>query len=232
MHRPILFFVIALIGVGLNARTSLAEEINYNLVTLTAQAEQKIENDVMVVILEASEQASNAQQASQSVNEQMNWALAQLRNSTELKQQTQNYRTQPVYNKQDIVAWRVSQQLRLESQQIDNLAQLAGELQQQLKVISMAFEVSPDKKKSVNDSLIQQALSDFQSRAKLITQSLSAKSYRLVNLQINESGSAIPYQVRNVMRAESSYSVAEAPAVQAGESKQMVTITGSIQLVF
>ncbi|MGA7279025.1 MAG: hypothetical protein WBW79_13890, partial [Desulfocapsaceae bacterium] len=51
-----------------------ADEINYNIVNLSAERSRQVENDVMVVVLRTVAEADRAADAARKVNEQQAWA--------------------------------------------------------------------------------------------------------------------------------------------------------------
>ena len=208
-----------------------AEELNYNLVQIYANAEENIDNDILVVTMNAEAEAGSAREASNNVNLNMKWALEQSKKITSVKNQTLNYQTRPQYSKKTIISWRASQQLRLESSKIEELSSLIGTLQEKLVVGSMQFSISTGNKNAAIDKLTVQALEAFKTKARLIVKTVEAKDYRLVKINVSENVPHIPYQ-RNFQAEAMSLSKANAPGVEAGESKINVLVDGTIQLIF
>ena len=209
-----------------------AEELNYNLVNLEAGAEDNVDNDILIVLMNTDADKNSAREASESVNTHMKEALKICAQYPTVKAKTMNYQTRPNYNKTRVItSWHASQQLRLESTDIDNLSKLVGTLQEQLTVGSMRFQVSTDKRKKAVEELTIKALEEFTVRARLVAKTMGASDYRLVNLNIGENSPTMPYQ--RVYQAEAmSMGKDSAPAVQAGESRILVQVNGSIQLLF
>ena len=212
---------------------SLADDEGFNIYQIQTNAVREIENNVLVITLTASHQSDEAQDASNDVNQDMSWALSQVKNQGDIKVETLNYTTQPVYRNDRIVAWAVTQQLRLESNKIEHLAELSGQLQQRLKISNMQFKVSDDLQKQVSDGLIEDALTAFKDKAKLLVKVMGAEDYRVVNVSINEGGQMLPFQ--KSFRSEvggNSFSSSIGPAIESGESSLSVNLHGSIQLLF
>jgi len=123
----------------------------------------------------------------------------------------------------------VSQELRLESNDLPALAKLVGELQDTLLVQGMQLRLAPATRRSIEEALIAEAIAAFQSRAEIVRKAMKASSYRVRTLSIGTSGGGIvvPF-ARSEMRA---MSAAAAPvAVEAGTSVVQVTASGTVQL--
>lgn len=229
MKKFITVTLIILIAVAASAASS--DELNYNLVNLFGAAESHVDNDLLAVTMQSSADAASAQEAAKIVNQEMSWALNLMKDSTVITKQTINYRTRARYQNNVIIGWSVSQQLLLESEEIDTLSQVIGTLQEKMQVISMNFKISPDQKKGATEVLITEALAAFEKKARLVSQALRARDFRIVTLNIAENSPAIPLQRGYQMEAMSLAS-AEAPQLEAGESTLAVRVDGTIQLIF
>jgi len=210
-----------------------ATELNFNLYQLAAAAEEQVDNDIMKVTLTASHQAQSSTAVSNKVNQQMNAALKILASSPDINYQTGNYQTHPTYQRQKISGWQASQQLILKSSDVKKMTDLIGQLQSQLKLSSMKFEISKKVRKNVQDKLSVTALNQFKARAALIQQTMGADSYRVVNVDVNSGMQFMP-QARVMMKSSMSMSAdsMSVPAVSSGTSKINVRVSGQIQLVF
>ncbi len=206
------------------------EQVQFNIVNLRVDQSREVVNDVMVVIMQATAQKNSSGEAAQSVNEIMGWADTIIAADQRIKHKTLNYQTRPIYQNKSVTGWTASQQLQLQSHDIEALTKMAGSLQQQLQIVSMGFQVSPERRAEELETLIVEALEAFNTKAKLVTRTMKANDYRLVNVSIDENGSPMPY--RGVVQAEALGARAAAPSVEAGESKLRVSVAGSIQLVF
>ncbi len=229
MKKIILLSLIILVTVVASATS--AEELNYNLVNLFGAAEKVIDNDLLAVTMQSSADAASAQEAAKIVNQEMSWALSLVKDITVIRKQTINYQTRPRYQNKVIIGWSVSQQLQLESEEIDGLSQIVGRLQEKLQVISMNFKVSPNQKKVATEKLITEALAAFEKKASLVSQALRAKDFRIVTLNIAENAPAIPLQRGYGIEAMAMAS-ADAVQLEAGESTIVVRVDGTIQLIF
>ncbi|NOQ69248.1 MAG: DUF541 domain-containing protein, partial [Gammaproteobacteria bacterium] len=184
--------------------------INYNQISLEASASAEVENDTMIVSLYAQEEGSKAVVLSNRVNKKINWALEKLKQYKNIKVETESYSTTPVYSKNQIIAWRVKQSIQLESKDMSLMSEMLGELQQQLKLNGISFDVSRDKREQQTRILIDQALTAYNKRATQIANKLQRDGYKIVSMKVSTTASASPYRYRtaSVMMAEAAPAVA------------------------
>jgi predicted secreted protein len=165
------------------------------------------------------------------INQTMRWGLETAKKTAAIKVRTGAYQTYPVYSeKNKVQRWRGQQELFLEGREVDKLSELVGTLQSRLQMQSMQFSVSPDARRKVQDVLIEEVLQAYKKRAELVSKSLGAAGYDIMNISIQTSGHIYPPPVRmESMRAVSKASV-ESPAMEAGTSRVSVQANGSIHL--
>jgi len=222
--------VVTFLLIALPAFASANEQMQFNIVNLSAEQSRQVENDVMVVVMQASAQKNSSAEAANAVNQIMAWADPIMSADTQIRYQSLNYQTRPVYHERSVTGWTASQQVRLESENFEALTTMLGTLQQQLQIVSMQFAVSEAKRKSEIDTLIVAALEAFTEKAELISQSMKARDHRLVSIAVDEHGTPVGY--RGIVQAEAMAVGSAAPQVEAGDSKISVRVTGSIQLIF
>ncbi len=202
----------------------------YDQIQLSASAVTEVETDTLVAIMFKEHQSEDQRAAAGEVNRAVRWAIDQAK-AAGVKVQTAAYRTQPVYQKQQIRGWRVHQSIRLESHDAERLAALLGELQQQLSIQSLHNELSPEARKAAEEGLIARAVGAFQARAAVIARELGRSSHRIVVLDVNTSGSAPPVGV--MMRAatmEAAAAPVAPPPVEGGTLTVEVQVSGTIEL--
>lgn len=215
---------------ALTATTYADEQMQFNIVNLSAEKSRQVENDVMVVIMQASAQKNSSAEAADAVNRIMAWADPVISADTQIRYRSLNYQTRPVYHDRSVSGWTASQQVRLESEHFEALTAMIGTLQQQLQIISMQFTVSAEKRKLEIDTLIVSALEAFTRKAELISRTMKARDHRLVSIAVDENGT--PFAYRGPVQAEAMAVGSAPPQVEAGDSKITVRVAGSIQLIF
>jgi len=208
-----------------------AEDLDYNIINLRAEAARQVENDVMVVHMSALAEANSAAEAAESVNDMMKWAAETAGTSEGVKSRTLNYQTRPIYQNKVLIGWSVNQQIRFESKHFATLSALVGILQEKLRVESMQFEISPDRRAGVEHELITAALDAFREKAGLVSSTLGARDYRIVKLTIQENSPVTPYR-RGYQAEAMSVQMSSAPHVEAGDAEVTVRTEGTIQLMY
>lgn len=222
--------VIGLIGLFLALPVAAAEPpVRYDQIDLSAQASMEVDNDTLIAVLYAQQEGQDLSSLTDEVNRTINQAVAQAKTAEGVTVQTLGYQTSPIYQQQRLSGWRVRQSIRLESRQSGRLSQLLSRLQSTLALDSLSYAVSPERRKSVEDKLIEQAIDAFQRRAKLVAERLGHKRYRLVQMSIDTSGQAPqPLRVRaNMMALQNP---AAAPSLEAGSQTIRVDVNGRIEL--
>ena len=221
---------IGLIGLFLGLPVAAAEApLRYDQIDLSAQASMEVDNDTLIAVLYAQQEGQDLSSLTDEVNLTINQAVAQAKTAEGVTVQTLGYQTSPIYQQQRLSGWRVRQSIRLESRQSGHLSQLLSRLQSTLALDSLSYAVSPERRKSVEDKLIEQAIDAFQRRAKLVAEQLGHKRYRLVQMSIDTSGQTPqPLRVRaNMMALQSP---AAAPSLEAGSQTIRVDVNGRIEL--
>lgn len=221
-----LFISIFFLSMSVSAHE---DDTNYNRVSLDASATAEVMNDIIIVELYAQEEGSKADVLSDSVNRQINRALEHLRALSDIDVATKNYSVQPVYDKNRIVAWRVRQSIELRSKDIALVSGELGGLQQYLKLGQVSFDVSPELRREITRSLIDQSLDAYNQRAQQVTAKLARKSYKIVSMKINVPDSVNPYRYR-AAHAMAESSVMKSPEFSPGKNTLKVRVDGTIEL--
>jgi len=84
----------------------------YDRISLNESARAEVDNDLMVAVLDAWAEGREAAGPADEVNRTMDWAVNLARSHPEIQVQTLGYHTRPIYQKNNIRGWRVSQSLR------------------------------------------------------------------------------------------------------------------------
>lgn len=202
----------------------------YDRISLSVDAGEEVENDVLVIVLFTEEQETSQTKAAAHVNKAMTWALARAARAEGVRAQTLGYRTNPVYRGQSLTGWRVRQALRLEGRDFDRVSELVGELQDRLAIESVSYSISPDARAAAEERLIARALERFQTRATGIAGGLGRSDYRVVQLDVNTQLAGPPPRLaRAAMMATEAVSSGP-PALEGGVQRVTVVVSGTIEL--
>jgi predicted secreted protein len=232
MHSSLRGFALIVSATGLLSTGAQAHDVPpaYDHVELSASAEQEVENDLLVASVYAEAQAERQREAADQVNTTLQWALDTARGAQDVKTQTTQYNTYPVYAANNrIVGWQARQALRLESRDAKTLSELLGKLQERVAIESVHYDVSKAARDAAEEQLMSAALAQFRKRAELITKELGRDGYRIVRVNIG-TGGAPPIPVVYRTPALAAEADVAAPAVEAGVQTVNVSVNGTIEL--
>ncbi|MDA0822668.1 MAG: SIMPL domain-containing protein [Proteobacteria bacterium] len=201
----------------------------FDRIAMSVSAEREVDNDTLVAVLFSEHQAQQPRSVSQEVNSAIRWALEKAKQIADVKVQTTQYNTSPIYNKQAITGWRARQSIRLESTNAQTMSELIGELQERLSIESVSYTVSKTARDRVEEALISEALALYRRRAELVAQEFGRKSYRIVELNIDAAGGR-PEQFAYAARGIATQEMAAAPAIEAGVQTVTVNVSGNIEI--
>jgi predicted secreted protein len=204
----------------------------YDQIELSASAEQDVGNDLLVAVLYTEHEGQRQAEVAGRVNDAMAWALGIAKPAPGIKVQTLQYSTWPLYanDSTSVTGWRARQSLRIEGRDAKAVGELVAALQARLAVESIAYAVSREARRTAEDALTASALAQFDARARKIAQSLGRPGYRIVRLQVADTGQpGMPVSYRAAVMAEAAVKAAPAQ-IEAGEQILGVTVSGTIQL--
>jgi predicted secreted protein len=217
---------------GLMLRPAWAEDLNYNLVSLGSEARQEVANDWMHAVLALEIRDRDPARLGQTVNRQVQQALAKARDFPEVRLQSQGYQTLPENDERGrFTGWRAQARLLLEGADFARLGALIGELQASgLVVQGMGFEVSPKRRLEVEDALVKEAIAAFRHRAEITQQALGAARFRVVDLQVDGLNAAPRMALMESRQMSMAKMDAVPVATQAGVTELVIRVNGRVQL--
>ena len=204
----------------------------YNRVSFSAQADIEVENDVLVAVMYAQREGRRTDKLANAVNQIIDRAVQRLKKEPNIQVSTLAYRTHKIYDKNKKDRWRVQQSIRLESQDSRLLGTIIGELQAELQVQSIDYQLSKQQQRLHQKSLTQAALENFQQRAFDMTRTLGMKRYKLVRLSVNGGGmGSSPRRVMHDGMAMMKRGSAAPVALEADTQHLSVSVNGEIELL-
>lgn len=203
----------------------------YNRVSFGVESLREVENDWATAVIGVTHEDSDPARLAERINGDVQWGLGLAKAEAAVQVRTGGYRTHPVSdpNQSRLRRWRGGQDLVLESRDPKALSALLGRLQEKLQLQSLRFSVSPDRRRSVEDEIIDEALAAFRARAVRVRDKLGARSYELVEVRIDSGASGPPPMPMRTMAVAEARS---APALEGGSSRITVQVHGTIELTF
>jgi len=232
----VVFFCVVLAAVSIPSKRA-DKATSQNQVSLNAEASREIEHDLMRVTLYSQVEGEHPAELAKITTARLNSAIGKAREVTAVKLQSGQRSSSPVYsrNGEQILKWRESAELHLESQDMTALATLTGELlSDELTMGRRSFSVSREKRQANEDSLTQEAIAAFRARAQLVTEALGHKHWRLVQMNLDGSSSgARPLMARAQSMNREAVSMDAGFAgqsIEAGRSTLAIRVDGVIEL--
>jgi len=198
-------------------------------VSFQVERSREVTNDRMQAVVGITDEDADSSRLADRINAAMTKALATAKRADGVEVKSGGYSTYPVHEKGKLRRWRASQDLILESGDVEALSKLVGTLQSELQLRSIAFSVSPERRGSVEDELVAEVLAAFRSRAEIIRESLGARSYEIVQISINTQGGVERRQAPMMAMEMESTAQVRAPAVEGGSSRIVTYANGTIE---
>jgi len=228
MMRAALLCALTLAFAGSSAAQVLAPDPK-NRVSFSVDRTREVANDWATALVGTSDEDTDAARLADRVNKAIDGALAVAKQAKGVEVKSGGYQTNPITDeKGKITRWSASQDLILESGDVDALSALIGKLQaKQLLLRSITFSVSPETRRKTEDAMIGDALTAFQERAKKITAGLGARDYEIVSLSLNSGGgSPVPMYAR----AEMAMDKFSPPRFESGQSTLTTRVDATIEI--
>ena len=210
-----------------------SDPLTYDRVSLSVSVEEKVEADLLVAVLAAQREGTDAAKLAGEVNGLVGWALEQAKAEPRIEPETLGYTTSPVYTKGTLSGWRVRQEMRLRSSESAVLGDLVGRLQERLLLQSIGYEISDARRKEAQETLIRSGIDAFRTRAKLIADQMDQPRYRLVEMRVETDGDRPAPMFRGMAAAApmtEAGGAPPAPRILAGKQTIRVHISGVIEL--
>ena len=195
------------------------------VVTVTASATSALANDRMHAWLRAEADNPDPTTAANEVNTRMAKALARAKAVRGVDVSTTSYTSYQISERNQPSRWRVSQTLSLEGADFSALAALVSKVQGDdgLVLSGMSFSVSAAARQAAEDSLTQQAIKAWQTRAQAAMTGFGSSAWRAGRVTI-QTGDAVRPQP--MLRAGAMQAAAAPIATEAGNTDITVTVTG------
>ena len=227
--------IVLLVSSLATSTALLANEQNYNQISLRAEAHQEVAHDQMQVTLYSEAQDTDPARLASTVTNALNQALDKARLYPQVSVKHGNRSSYPIYDDKGkkITAWRERAEVRLESTEFSRLSALTGELLKDLKMANMQFSIAAQTRIKSEDQLLKDAISAFQARAKLVSEAFGSTNYKVVNLNLNSNGFAQPPIYARSAKMLSSAMSDEAtavPQIEAGSSQVSIIADGVIEI--
>jgi len=209
------------------------EQSQTGILSLDAQASADVPQDVIHITLFYEQQASDAAQLSESLNQRTAQTLRDA-NATEhpgVTLHTTQLSVSPSTDRDGkISGWRGRSELVMESHDFAAAAKLAGRLNSEMQISSVNFSLSPEAQRAAHAKLSGEAIANFRQQAQAATQAFGYNGYvvREVNLSRNNNPIPRPMMLMSARSMVAGSAPAESIPVESGNETVTVTVSGSI----
>lgn len=227
--------ITALLGAPLAAPAAADTPLPYQRVSFSTEVAREIPNDQMNAVLSVEYSDKDATRLAQQVATVMNDAMKKAAAFPAVKTTSGSQNTWPVYGpglttSSKLESWRARAEIRLESRDFKAASELIAKLQDKLQLNGVSFSVAPDTRRKTEEAMTAEAIAAFRARAETVRTAWTAKSYRLVDMNLGAGGGPMPYLA--MARGKSMDAMESVPAqdMAGGESRLVVNVSGSIEL--
>jgi len=198
---------------------------------LAAETSREVANDLMTATMVVEGNDANPAALATLLNRTTAEALRAAAEFREVKARSGGSQTYPVYDRANRqTGWRGRAEVRLESRDFQQMAQLVARLQGSMQLAGIAFGVSPELRRQTENELINEAVAAFRARADITTRALGARGYRIKRLAITNSGAFPPPRPMARMAASAVAEAAAPPVFEGGTSQVQVGAQGTVEV--
>ncbi|MFY3384827.1 SIMPL domain-containing protein [Paracidovorax sp. MALMAid1276] len=215
------------------AQTVVAAEPR-NVVQLSASGTVEVQQDLLVLQLATTKEASDAAAVQSQLKQALDTALAEAKRNAQpgqLDVRTGPFGLHPRYGKDGkINGWQGRAELVLEGRDFARITATAGKIQT-LTISQVSFGLSREARARVEGEAQTQAIEEFKARASDLAKGFGFSGYSLREVAVN-SNEMVPGPRPRMMAAEAKMgSFADAPVpVEAGKAQVIVNVSGSVQM--
>lgn len=200
---------------------------------LSASAQTEVRQDWLVVTLHARHQAADAAVVQQRLQVLQDRALATIRpevNAEQFQLQTGSFRVYPRYGRDGkIQHWEGVSELIVQGRDVPRITRVAANTRD-WTVADMQFELSRSAREKAEQSLMQEAIAQFNAKAQALATGFGFKAFDLHEVHLNADGHSPMPTLR--MSADAMQGGQAQPALSAepGLSPVSVNLSGAVRL--
>jgi predicted secreted protein len=211
------------------ALAAAAPSASGTVLHLSERAERPVVRDELSAVLRVEASDSDAARLEADINRRMAAAVARAKGVAGVKLFTSGYSVYQQQQKDQPPQWHGSAGLTLTGRNASALLKLAGELQQSgLLMSSLAYEVTPEAARGVEDELTSEALFRLRTRAERVADDLGMAVVRIRELTVGNAGGLQPQP--RFFNAASAGAAGPAPVAEPGEATVSVSVNAEIEI--
>lgn len=205
------------------------------VISLQSEAYAEVEQDTVTIYLAAEFDDALQTNVDKKLREALEAVLAEGRKQELVKVSSGNYRIYPNSDRKGaITGWRGRAEVQLESTNVAAAGELAAKMSKDMPISGLSFSVSPEARAKHEETLTEDAIKRFQSRAKQIATTMGYADYRLNEVNVGGSGGYYRPPVMRAMAADAGSFKAvstESMPLESGTEQVSVSVNGSVYLL-
>ena len=199
---------------------------------LTGSARQEIANDQLQAVLYIQDKSHQPAVLADRLNKGINRAVTESKAYPKVELSSGSYNSWPSYDKNGkIQGWQGRAEVRLQSRDMAQAAELMAKLQKTMLLEGVQFSVSDTARREAEKALLPQALAEIQEQARITAKALGKTRIVIKQLEI---GNAPEYRPPMMMRAMAAAPMAKADVAEAdwqpGRSQLQLQVSGKVEL--
>lgn len=232
-HTAIILGLATLIGSTATHAEHPHTAAERGMVNLQTEVSRDVQNDEMRATLYTEQSHRNPTTLANQISQTINTAMTAAKRYPAVTVKTTGQNTYPIYDdKNRLTTWRARSEIELKSTDFRAMSELMAQLQEQLQLGNISFNVSTQQRKTVENELLTELTQAFKQRATILQTAWGSSGYELVNLTINTENQQ--HYPQPMMMARASADMMEqkvaTQTMEAGNSRIQISANGTVQL--
>lgn len=214
----------------------MSNELNYNVITISADAEREVEQDQISITFSTVQVGPDSAKVQEALVIATNAALEVARahkKGNQVRVESTGMNVQPGYDKKGgISGYTGRSAIIVSGTDMKTISGLTSEIST-MNVNGIDFSVSDALKKRILKKLTLEAIANFKEKTQEIAEAFGATGYTLINANVH-AGTGGGRRVRGATAAGASFAMASAQSsveVEGGKETLQASVSGSMQLV-
>ena len=233
LHKAAVLSLVTLLGTSMAHAEHPQHVAERGMVNLQTEVSREVQNDEMRATLYTEQSHKNPTTLANQISQTINTAMTAAKRYPAVTVKTTGQNTYPIYDdKNRLTTWRARSEIELKSTDFRAMSELMAQLQEQLQLGNISFNVSTQQRKAVENELLAELTQAFKQRATILQTAWGSSGYELVNLTINTESQQHYPQPMMMMRASADMMESKvAPQnMEAGNSRIQISANGTVQL--
>lgn len=232
MNLKKFFVILPMMGAGLTVSAQEPTSSNQTIFQFSTEVSRVVEKDLMDVSLYSRKTGKSLVALKNEVSSNLNKVLEAAKQYPDIEVQADGISNRVNYNEKGKVdGWIAEGYINLKSKNFVAMEKVLDTLGNQVAINNISFSVSPESLKALEDSLTLDVIKQFQHKAEVVQKGLNAKSYQLIDVQLNTlNGMEQHYGVRPMMAmAKMAGPAADEMPLEAGKETISATASGKVK---